>query len=228
MKKYIFLLALFFSAETTAVVQKGTSPFTPITPTRPIQTTPQKQPPPSQKPQSNFKPREEKKASSDKTEAIPGVLIYKEGKWLQSDYLGHVSPNIGINVEVLSPDADKGFIAESILEDRITELFKQEGINTSPLVLRDSPPLPFLNVLVMVNKGEGNIYSVYVGARLFENARLIRENFEPAGSWQVITWENQTIETARKDQLASKIKGAVEEVVSTFLKRFQEYNPKPV
>ena len=77
----------------------------------------------------------------------------------------------------------------------------------------------------MVYTNDGQNYFVFTAFRLFEKVNVIRERFEPLGSWQAITWENQYLEVAKRDQLPLVIKKNVEDGVNIFLTRYREYNP---
>ena len=166
----------------------------------------------------------ERKFSTLKPIGAPGVVAFENGSWVGSDYLGHLSNKIGISVEILQSGSDIP-VNEATLLQLSSELFQRQGIDPNPMIVEGEPPLPFLHILVMVYTNDGQNYFVFTAFRLFEKVNVIRERFEPLGSWQAITWENQYLEVAKRDQLPLVIKKNVEDGVNIFLTRYREYNP---
>lgn len=154
---------------------------------------------------------------------MPGVIGLQMGKWEGSDYLGYLSNNIGVSVEVVK-GADLPQISDNAtFEAGVSEAFTKEGIVPRADVT-EGPPLPFFHVLILIYPTDKDRYVLIANGRLFEHIQVIRKDFIPAGFWQGITWEIQDITTASGEQLNAKIKELAEKLATSFAKRYRQYN----
>lgn len=154
---------------------------------------------------------------------MPGVIGLQNDKWEGTDYLGYLSSNIGISVEILKTENVPQISDSSTIENRIAEIFTKENINPRSDAA-EGPPLPFLHVLMIVYPVERDRYVVFGNARLFEQIQVIRKDFIPAGYWQGITWETQDIALANGANLDAQLKALGDKLSTAFAKRYQQYN----
>lgn len=199
----------------------GSSPskIPPVTyPSKPAEPT--HVPPPAPLPKPVIPPME-------KPFGMPGVVGLRDGKWEGTDYLGHLSKNITVDIEVLKGDQTPVNIDTSALQSAISSLLKNEGI-VPHSALNEGPPLPFLHVLVIIYPIEKDKFVVFTTCRLFEEIQVVRKEFKPAGYWQGITWENQDIVIATGEQLAAQVKTSTETLIKAFLERYKLYNQEDI
>lgn len=154
---------------------------------------------------------------------MPGVIGLQNGKWEGTDYLGYLSNNIGIDVEILKADAVPQVSDASTLENRIAAIFTKEDIVPHADV-PEGPPLPFLHLLLIIYPVDKDRYAIFGNGRLFEQIQVIRKDFIPAGYWQGITWENQDISLATGQQLDAQMKEMADKLATAFAKRYRQYN----
>lgn len=165
--------------------------------------------------------------SMEKPFGMPGVVGLRDGKWEGTDYLGHLSKNITVDIEVLKGDKSPVNVDISMLQTAINTLLKNEGLVPHTLVT-EGPPLPFLHVLVIIYPVEKDKFVVFSTCRLFEEIQVVRKDFKPAGYWQGITWENQDIILATSEQLPAQVKNSTETLIRAFLDRYKLYNKEDV
>lgn len=154
---------------------------------------------------------------------MPGVIGIQNDKWEGTDYLGFLSRNIGISVEVLKPEGVPPVADPSILENQVAAVFTQENIVPRTDVA-EGPPLPFLHLLIFIYPIDQERFIVFGNGRLFEQVQVVRKDFVPAGVWQAITWETQDLTVAGSDTLDVKVKGIAEKLAAAFAKRYRDYN----
>jgi len=154
---------------------------------------------------------------------MPGVIGLVNGKWEGNDYLGHLSNQIGISIELLkgegSPDID-----ESSFEKIVSDLFTKESL-TAKAAAKEGPPLPFFHILLIVYPVDKDKFVIFANGRIFEQIQVMRKNFNPAGYWQAITWENQDILLVNSTELNAQLKATVEKLAKGFIERYRLYNP---
>lgn len=194
------------------------------TPTKiPPVTLPKKPPPQAVPPVQYTPPPKPVVPPMEKPFGMPGVVGLRDGKWEGTDYLGHLSNNISIDIEVLKGDKSPVNVDTTLLHSRVADLLKDEGINPRAEV-SEGPPLPFLHILVIVYPIEKDKFVIFTTCRLFEEIQVMRKNFKPAGYWQGITWENQDISLATVDQLSAQVRSSVENLITAFIQRYRLYN----
>lgn len=154
---------------------------------------------------------------------MPGVVGIQHGKWEGTDYLGSLSNNIGISVEILKNENVPSVVDASSIESLIAETFAKEDINPNAEVTQ-GPPLPFLHVLILIYPIEKDRYVIFGNGRLFEQIQVVRKDFVPSGFWQGITWENQDVTTASTTQLDAQVRTLAGKIGSDFAKRYRQYN----
>jgi len=154
---------------------------------------------------------------------MPGVVGWQNGKWSGNDYLGFLSNNISISVEVLkaegAPPTD-----ESALEGRAREILSKENL-TPQADVAEGPPLPFFHVLIIIYPVDKDKFVIFANGRLFEQIQVLRKHFKPAGYWQGITWENQDVMFATTADFDATVKDISDKLVKSFVARYRQYNP---
>lgn len=156
---------------------------------------------------------------------MPGVVGWENDKWVGADFLGYLSSNITVVVEIRTTADLKLQTTEAELEAVVGELFKKANLNPQAEV-KEGPPLPFLHILVFVYPVQKDHFVIMAHTRLFEHIQVIRKDFVPAGYWQAITWEGHGIDLTTSSQLDTQLKTSVEKVTDMFTKRYWEYNKK--
>ncbi|MGZ3634038.1 MAG: hypothetical protein ACXWM7_07130 [Parachlamydiaceae bacterium] len=152
----------------------------------------------------------------------PGLVRYCIDKWVGSDYLYEMSPNIGVVVEVVNP-LDFSFSVDSnLLKSYVENIFNASEIFPVAESVGDQAPLPFFHVLIfVVPAGESFVFSL--SARLFEPVRLFRLDYRLPGTVQAITWEKQGLIVAPEGQLINQMIASVKEVAEIFTERVRYF-----
>lgn len=153
---------------------------------------------------------------------MPGVVGVVNNVWQNSDYLGYLSHNIPVTVELLvgknvpvinSPNIEKALTNELIKENIINSPQSKEG-----------PIFPFLHLLVMVYATGDDRFVIFENLRLFEEVVVVRKRFSPAGFWQGITWENQDVNLANAANLQTQVEAIASKLAALFVARYHDYN----
>lgn len=192
-------------------------------------TTPAKEKPPAPVPHkepattSPFTPKQTLPPMT-KPFGMPGVIGIQHGKWAGTDYLGYLSANIGVDVEILKGENTPVLPDAATLTSRAGAILSKENL-TPQAEVTEGPPLPFLHILLIVYPVDKDKFVVFGTCRLFEQIQVMRKNFSPAGFWQGITWENQDINLTTTEQLDAQIKSTVDKLVTAFVERYRIYNP---
>lgn len=162
----------------------------------------------------------------EKPFGMPGVVGFQNGMWQGTDYLGYLSSNISINVEIVAGNNLPKMPDTAILEGEVNKIFTKENL-VSHAQVTEGPPLPFLHILLFIYPVDKNRFAIFGTARLFEQVQVVRKNFTPAGYWQAITWETQDVMLAEESQLNAEIIAIVNKLSTAFVKRYRMYNLNP-
>lgn len=204
-----------FGATTTNLPGSAPSKIPPVVyPSKPPPPPPVQAPPPVSKPTI---------PAMEKPFGMPGVVGLRDGKWEGTDYLGHLSNKITVDVEILKGDKTPVSVDISSLQAAVNTLLKNEGFIPHAEVT-EGPPLPFLHILAIIYPVDKDKYVVFTTCRLFEQIQVVRKDFKPAGYWQGITWENQDISLSTFDQLPAQVKSSIEALLKAFIERYRLYN----
>lgn len=203
----------------------GSSSLPGSTPTKiPPVVYPKPQPPQQQlPPQPYVPPPKPVVPAMEKPFGMPGVVGLVDGKWVGTDYLGHLAKSITVNVEVVKGENTSVNIDTNAIQTKVETLLKDEGF-TPHADVTEGPPLPFLHILVIVYAIDKDKFVIFCTTRLFEDIHVVRKDFKPAGYWQGITWENQDISVATADKLDAQVKSSVNTLIKAFIDRYQLYN----
>lgn len=151
----------------------------------------------------------------------PGIATMQGGRWVGSEHLYNLSPNIGIQIEVIA--SSKGNVpqySEETTKQKVTQILTQGGIRPRLLPSAGPSPLPFLNLLVMLQPIERG-YVAYCAIRLFEEIKVGRIHLKPRIIWQGITWEKQELILSPQDKLQEQIDTAFQTLAQEFVDRFR-------
>ena len=198
---------------------------TPPTSTKPSPSKPLVAPPPRNEtaPQPSKRLAKPELPPMLKPFEMPGVIGLLNGKWEGTDYLGYLSNNIGVEVEISKAENVPNIIDEATVSRRLSEIFAKENLDPRSAVV-EGPPLPFFHILMLVYPIDKDRYVIVGNGRLFEQIQVIRKEFIPGGFWQGITWENQDIALANGQQLDTQIQAVADKLGTSFAKRYRQYN----
>jgi hypothetical protein len=154
---------------------------------------------------------------------MPGIVGLQNEKWAGTDYLGYLSHDITVTVEIVKTDYVPD-IDVPALEARIAAIFAKEDLKPEAEV-KEGPPLPFVQILLIIYPFEKGKFAVFGACRLFEQIEVMRKNFTPAGYWQGITWESQNVTLATEEKLKEQVADLVDGLADGFVKRYKLFNP---
>lgn len=155
---------------------------------------------------------------------LPGIATIKDKKWVVTDFLYNLTPNIGIKVEILKPQGKYIPLSEGQLEQRIANLFQDAYIEPQAVQMNCQPPLPMLYVLIMAYPCDKRIVG-FISAQLYEEAKPVRIDMDLNGVWQTITWERQALVTASDKDFTQEVHETLTEMILSFTERFKYYHP---
>lgn len=210
--------ALIFSSSLYAASQLPGSAPTSVPPVN--QTTPQKSAAPK-KPASGPQtkaPIKEVKEATGKLYPYPGVVSLYNNKWNGLDNLLNVSKTIPIQIDFVLPKGESSGVSELNVLHAIANIFQKEGISTHTPYRGDKPPTPFFNVMILIYPLQGG-YVASLQGRLFEEITVERIKLDPEETFQAITWEQNDLITASKDQFEKVVLKSVEDIATNFTKR---------
>jgi len=162
----------------------------------------------------------EKKTFKSHKGAYPGIVAFRNGKWLWSDDLLNLSNNIDVQLEFNAPKIMKGIVNEESLDLIVEDLFKRNGINTYAVPTMGMPDLPSFQLLITAYPVKDG-YAFVVNARLFEAVKLARVKLNPGVTMQAITWENSVVQVVPESEFKKDLQAAVEEITKQFCDRYQ-------
>jgi len=154
---------------------------------------------------------------------MPGAVLIKNGQWQGVDYLGHISNQITVDVEII-----KGDNTPEVQKDPLVS-YARKLLNSVDIIRqlnqRERPPMPLLHLLLVVYPVDKDRLVIFGNCRLFEEVQVMRTDFISSGFWQAITWESLDVSTSSATELPTHLKDVVEKLVSGFIERYQLYNP---
>lgn len=214
-----FLIPLhvsLFGAATMAPNVSTPSSTTPAKPATPAPaTTPSKPAAPAKKVQNT-------PVNPSEVFTQPGIVFFKNGKWLGSDYLLNLSSDLKIIAEIVKSQNNESLpLQENALANIVSARLKQAGLNPSDTILTNQLVTPFLHVLVLVQNIEKAGYAVSCHLSLFEVVKLERVTLTDEVSFQAITWDKETLLLVPVGQAVSLIEKAVGDLTDEFIKRFE-------
>lgn len=219
---------MIFAASFTAslVLADGTTTSPSSQSTKPFSTKPTLQNPAPKKEQvplyKSPKPTRPELPVMAKPFGMPGVIGFQNGHWEGTDYLGFLSNNISVDVEILKNANVPDIPSAGGLNGRIANIFTKENINPQANVA-EGPPLPFFHVLILIYPIEKDRFALLGSGRLFEQIQVVRKDFVPQGIWQGITWETQDTAVATSEQLDAQVQAIAERIATAFAQRVRQY-----
>jgi hypothetical protein len=152
----------------------------------------------------------------------PGIVVSQGGNWVGTDHLLNLTKNIGIVVEILKPAGTKMPFDEATIEKRAADAFKKRDVEATAENSGVRPKLPFFNILLVVypiDKG----FVALIDGRLLESVDPKRVKLDKDTDFQAVTWEKKTLIVAPIDEFEALAEKTVDEIVSTFLERYEYF-----
>jgi hypothetical protein len=156
----------------------------------------------------------------------PGLATIHNGKWMVTDFLYNLPPNISVKVLVIKPEGKYLPISDTLLENEINSIFQEANISTTVNPLPCEPPLPAFQVTIMAYPCERRCIGV-ITAQLYEIARPDRIADDLSGVWQVVTWERQELVASSCDDFKQQVEDTVGAMTATFTSQYRYYNAAP-
>lgn len=154
----------------------------------------------------------------------PGTIVNRSGVWEGGDNLLNLPKNIGLYVNIVKPGKDPLVIDEAKLKYEATKLFTKFNINPQVLVQPGQPPLPFLQILILLYPISDRGYAASCEGRLFESVNLQRFILEPTGmAFQAITWQKSSLIITPRENLYDQLQNNIEDIIQAFGERYQAF-----
>jgi len=153
----------------------------------------------------------------------PGIVAYRDGKWVGSDHLYNLTNRIDIVVEIFKPENERIPVTEGMIRARITDIFSRARIIPQAQGIAGKPLLPFFHLLIMIYPIEEEGYAACCEGRLFEQVYLDRVKMDEQAVMQAITWESSSLILTPADELTNQLYKTVDEIANTFVDRFLFY-----
>lgn len=152
----------------------------------------------------------------------PGIVVFRDNKWVGSDHLYNLSNQIDVAVEIFKPEKLVVPIKESEIREHIVEMFQKAHIEPAAASSYGKPPLPFFHVLIMIFQVEKG-YVAYIEGRLLEQIHVDRIKLDEQAVMQGITWESNNLILSPTDDVAKQVQNSVDDIVKAFIERYQFY-----
>jgi hypothetical protein len=162
----------------------------------------------------------------NKPYTFPGIVTYKEGKWLGSDHLLNLPDHISIVVEIVGPENVNFPIKMSDIENQIKKAFEAAKITPSADLASLGGALPFFHLLLLIyNIPDGYVYTI--NSRLFEEVKLPRIILSEGVTMQAITWDRQEISVSPKSKFKEELEESINAIVNSFIERYKFFKTLP-
>jgi hypothetical protein len=152
----------------------------------------------------------------------PGITGMRDGKWVGSDNLFNLSQDLGLAIDIIIPEGKTIPITKEEVKESLVTLFDKSKINLKSTFSSREAATPFLNLMLMVYPVPQG-YVAFVGCRLFEEATLKRAELAPGITWQVITWQRETLIVSNPEELKSIVEKTIKELSQEFIDRFKHF-----
>lgn len=157
------------------------------------------------------------------TFTLPGIIGLRDKRWVGSDNLYNLKPNISVYVEIVAPEDQKFSVNEQDIKERVQQILSKAGIQPIAFAEPGEPPfLPLYHVLIMLNEVDPCIMAC-CACRLFESVTLKRVILDPGITYQAITWEKQDLISASKKDFYPLVEKTIDELTASFVERFQYF-----
>lgn len=142
----------------------------------------------------------------------PGVL---STSGVGGDNFVNIAKSIPVQVNFIKTESLNIKMTPENAQGLIGTIFERSGITTSST---SNPPLPFLNMLIMVfSTGEGGLAAA-CQARLFEQVQVARVQLKDE-TFQAITWEQTNIIFGPEDEFDKMLTSTLETMANNFVAR---------
>ncbi len=159
---------------------------------------------------------------------FPGFVFQRDNDWVGSDYLYNLQNDIGLSVELLTPENEQLSINAQKLTDIVANAFRNNKLNVRVNPSPGPGALPFFYVQIMVfPTDQGNV--ALVTGSLFEPITLNRISTQKDAVLQAITWEKKTMFMSTPDNFEADLTKTVSDIANIFGERwrlFESMKPK--
>ncbi len=152
----------------------------------------------------------------------PGIIGMRDGKWVGSDNLFNLSSELGVAIDIIAPEGKSIAFTKEDISASLMKVFEGSAITAHTTFSSKEAATPFFNVLLMVYPVPQG-YVAFVSCRLFEEATLKRTDLAPGITWQVITWERETLIVSSSDDFKEAIQKTVNQLGAEFVERFKHF-----
>ena len=149
----------------------------------------------------------------------PGIVAFREGRWLGSDHLLNISNDIAVYVEISKPENVELPVTAERLKTSVQGVFKKAGINIVVHPETGKPTLPFFHILVMLFPIKDG-YTFSLMGSLYEEVKLPRITLDDSVTMQAITWDRQSIHIGSTNKVAEELINSVDEMATNFVERY--------
>lgn len=153
----------------------------------------------------------------------PGLVRFSNDRWVGSDYLYNISPNIGVAVELVLPPELSGLIHKERVREEIEVIFSSYKITPFSEAVGDLPPLPFFHLIAFVAPVRDS-YVLTIAGRLFEEVKFTRLDYQLPGTGQAITWEKQELIVSSRSQVIERLREGSRDIAILFAGRVKYFN----
>lgn len=159
---------------------------------------------------------------------FPGYVFQRENDWVGSDYLYNLPNDIGLSVEVLTPENEHLEVSAQKLTDAIANSFRNNKLNVRVNPSAGPGALPFFYVQIMVFPTDQANVALVTGS-LFEPVTVTRIATQRDAALQAITWEKKTMFMSTPENFDADLTKTVTDIANVFGERwrlFESMKPK--
>lgn len=153
---------------------------------------------------------------------LPGIIGLREGEWVGHDHLLNLTSDLQVNADIVKPqNLDVPFTLEEIKEE-VLAIFRKEGFVKISGMEQPQTPLPYFNMLVMIQKIPGG-FAATIQGRLFEEVNIKRVALPQEVLFQAITWEKESMIVSSTESFKSDLLANVDEIAKLFIERYNYF-----
>lgn len=154
---------------------------------------------------------------------LPGIVGSGGAGWVGSDHLLNLTNKLYVNVDIIKSDDVQLPFSQEEARAIILGALEKADMETSFVQDEPGPPLPYFNLLLMIQKIEGG-YAVSIQGRLFEAVTIKRVILPESITFQAITWEKQNLIITPSQQFRAEVFKSIQEVAGIFVSRVEYFD----
>lgn len=152
----------------------------------------------------------------------PGIATIKGGEWVGTEHLYNLSPNLGIEIDLIMPVGQNIPITEASVKEVLLSALKKGHITERVPLMLDKTPLPLFHLLLIIQPIEKG-YVAYCQGSLLEGAQMKRVQLKSDITWQTISWERQELVVFPSEQIKTQVDQTVQNIAAAFVERYTSY-----